>query len=414
LEYRCRIDDRIIFDCEQLISANEKEIIFSDADLTPTSDENHNLILCKVKFNVLSTIFPSAIPRAVIQGWNHLSEYLRLDEALLLDRMTEIFMEEYHNKLITYPESMFCYMEPDIIDCARLAYWYYLCLKNDTDNTFQHKKKEIKGKLRRGLLTNLEQFKTSYSYKNKEETFEHLKKIPDGERIKRVAEALPKVKTAVSLNEQTRKGYNELMYQWFKEVFSITAELMFAALCFMNGHKISFEDHCESHDYDFLINDIPVQVKANIIYRGNADRVNRHLEETKEIRKMSHDRTLALGHIKNEIINFVRSHYLAQIRKAIEQKTRFVFIDGTQSSVGFALNRWASDNNTNFSIQKSLSDALTLYETDSDFIPSIFAAGAYDYNYRLSSICLKIPVVKTEHALVLDEGKLDSIGIINE
>jgi hypothetical protein len=68
-----------------LISADEKEIIFSDADLTPASDEYHNLILCKVKFNVLSTIFPSAIPHEVIHGWNHLGEYLRLDEALLLD-----------------------------------------------------------------------------------------------------------------------------------------------------------------------------------------------------------------------------------------------------------------------------------------------------------------------------------------
>ena len=182
---------------------------------------------------------------------------MQLDEALRLDRMTEFFIVEYLNKLNRCPQSMFCNIEPDIIDCARLTYWYYLCLKNDNDNTFQHKKKEIKGELRRGLLANLEQFKSSYSY------------------------------------------------------------------------------------------------------------------------------------------------------------ARIVFIEGTQSTVGFALNKWASDNNTDsFNIEKSLSEALELHETDNNFIPLIFAAGAYDYNYRLSSACLKIPVVKTEHGLVLDDGKLDLISVI--
>jgi hypothetical protein len=105
---------------------------------------------------------------------------------------------------------------------------------------------------------------------------------------------------------------------------------------------------------------------------------------------------------------------VAQIQKAIEQKARFVFIDGTQSSFGFALNRWASDNNIDFSIQKSLANAFTLCESDSDFIPSIFAAAAYDYTYRLSSICLRIPVVKTDHGLVLDDSKLGSVSIVSE
>ena len=100
-----------------------------------------------------------------------------------------------------------------------------------------------------------------------------------------------------------------------------------------------------------------------------------------------------------------------QIRKAIEQKTRFVFIDGTQSSVGFALNKCASDNNIIFSIQKSLSDALTLYETDNNFIPSIFAAGACDHNYRLSSIGLRIPVVKSIRWLLLLSYKIIIIAI---
>jgi hypothetical protein len=418
LEYRCRIDDRIIFDCEQLLANDEKEKVFSDADLTPTYDGDY-LKLCKIKFNVLSMIFPSANPHEVIQGWNNLGEYFQLDEVLKLDRITEIFMKEYQQKLTNFPTSMFCNIEPDIIYCIRLAYWYQVCLKYDRDNTFQYKKKDIKGKLRRRLLTNLEEFKSSYSYKNNEEIFEHLEQIPDGERVKKINEALPKAKTAKIVSDQTRREYDDLWYQWFKEVSSIIAELMFAALCAMNGYKISFVHHeddedGESHDYDFLINGVPMQVKAYVIYRSNKGRVNKHLEETKQIIRKWDDRTLNIEDIKNSIINFVRIDYLAQIRKAIEQKARFVFIDGTQSSTGFALNRWASDHDTDFSIQKSLAYAFTLCEPDSDFIPSIFAAGANDYTYRLSSICLRIPVVKIEHGFALDDWKLGSIDIISE
>ncbi|MGC2570745.1 MAG: hypothetical protein WA364_04465, partial [Candidatus Nitrosopolaris sp.] len=105
MEYRCRIDDRIIFDCEQLLANDEKEKVFSDVDLTPTYDGDY-LKLCKIKFNVLSMIFPSANPREVIQGWNDLGEYFQLDEVLKLDRMTEIFMKEYQQKLTNFPTSM--------------------------------------------------------------------------------------------------------------------------------------------------------------------------------------------------------------------------------------------------------------------------------------------------------------------
>jgi hypothetical protein len=254
-----------------------------------------------------------------------------------------------------------------------------------------------------GLLTNLERFKTSYDYKNNEEIVENLERIPDGERVKKMQD-LPKIKTALLFNKETRKQYEDAIYQWFKEVSSINAELMFAGLCYRTGHEISFEPHDKLHDYDFLIDRILVQVKANIIYRGNTDRVNKYLEEVQSVIKMSHDRVLTIGYVEKEITNFIRRDYLTQIRKAIEQKTRIVFIDGTQSSVGFALNKLASDTNTNFDINKSLSDALTLYETDSNFIPSIFGASAYDYNYRLSSICLRIPVAKTEDGLAIDDS----------
>jgi hypothetical protein len=91
-----------------------------------------------------------------------------------------------------------------------------------------------------------------------------------------------------------------------------------------------------------------------------------------------------------------------------------IFIDATQSGVGFAMNKWASDNNNDdFSFSKSLIDAFLFNETSSNWLPLVFSAGAYDYNYRLSSICLRFPVIKKERGLVLDDNRLDSIDLMN-
>ncbi|MGH9951698.1 MAG: hypothetical protein ACRD5J_08745 [Nitrososphaeraceae archaeon] len=140
---------------------------------------------------------------------------------------------------------------------------------------------------------------------------------------------------------------------------------------------------------------MPAQVKANIIYRGNVDRLDTYLKDILEIIRMSNEKTLTIEYIKEKIVNFIKTNYLSQVRKAIEQNARIILIDATQSSVGFALNKWASENNyDDSSFQKSLSEALLLNQ-DENFVPSVFAAGAYDYNYRLSSVCLKFPIVKT-------------------
>jgi hypothetical protein len=104
---------------------SEEETILLDSDTIPTPNEKDNLALCRIKFNVRSSIFPTADPHEVIQGWNYLSQYMQLDKASRLERMTEIFMIEYLNKLRTIPPNMFCHAEPDVIDCARLTYWYF-------------------------------------------------------------------------------------------------------------------------------------------------------------------------------------------------------------------------------------------------------------------------------------------------
>lgn len=412
--YECKIRERTLFDCRDLISSLKAGYyFFSDADAIPKEEYAYGIKLCKVKIDVRSTINPSAAATEMIEGWTSLGKFLSLDAALRLDRLSQIFMNEYLPKIESYPSEYFCLIEPDILDALRLAYWYHICERIDKKDTFQHKKKEIRNKLRRGLLTNIEKFKTSYDARKNPEILDELDNVPDAGTVKRV-ESLPKLKEALPNNNETKLMYDRFMYQWFKEFSSVIAELRFAALSGEAGFEVSFEPSGGTHDFDFLINNIPIQVKANVIYRGDKARQRRYIEEIKNTPASSNVNKLSGQIIVNQIIEYIKSDYLSQIKKSLEQKTKMIIVDGTQSSVGYKLNKWSSENNKHhFSFKNSLIDAFNLNAKNTNFIPLIFSAGAIDYKYRFSSICLRIPIIGTD-IIKLDESNLSLISSISK
>jgi len=410
--YECKSRERTLFDCQDLISSVKWGYsYFSDADAIPKKETVHSIKLCKVKTDVRSTISPSATGDEIVNGWSSLGNYLYLDDAFRLDRLSQIFMNEYLDKLNSFPIISFCLIEPDIIDAMRLSYWYHICERMDSNNTFQHKKKEMKGKLRRGLLTNVEKFKISYDVKNHMDVFNELDTNPYVDTIRKV-EALPKIKEALPIDDETNLLKSKFMYQWFKEVSSIIAELKFAALSHKAHFEVTFEPSKTTRDFDFSVNNIPTQVKASVIYRGERSRQLRYFEDIRQITTMSDTGNLTKRYVINLLIEYIKSEYWSQISKSLEQKTRLIFVDGTQSSVGFALNKWMSENNTELTLKKSLDEAFSLGETSTDFLPLVFSAGAIDYDYRIPFLCFKIPIIGTK-TVHLDESRLCLIGLVD-
>jgi hypothetical protein len=105
-----------------------------------------------------STIYPNATPDEVIKGWNMFNKDMGRD---VINRLFQPFF--YHAVIDAnlFPVYELRNQEPEMIELLRLSYWYYRCSMIAKNNTFPFKRKEIRGKLTRGLLSNVEEYKTT-------------------------------------------------------------------------------------------------------------------------------------------------------------------------------------------------------------------------------------------------------------
>jgi hypothetical protein len=54
----------------------------------------------------------------------------------------------------------FCEIEPEVLDLLRVCYWYKRCLQIQDSNFLQFKSSEVRQKLAKGLLSNIEGYAT--------------------------------------------------------------------------------------------------------------------------------------------------------------------------------------------------------------------------------------------------------------
>jgi hypothetical protein len=97
-----------------------------------------------------------------------------------------------------------------------------------TNDTFRYKTTEVKRKLTKGLLSQREKISKQIGPKPNEITI-----------------------------------INRYRNIWFKDVWNVTSELLFAAICGESGFGITFDPPTIDHDYDFIVNGYPVQVKSS-------------------------------------------------------------------------------------------------------------------------------------------------------
>jgi hypothetical protein len=140
--------------------------------------------------------------------------------------------------------------------------------KNDT---FPFKRKEIRGKLTRGLLSNVEEYKT---------TVEGEEFVDDMEDFRE--------KLKVGLINAKKRGkpqdgdFKKYMREIPTAVWRVTSELIFAGISNDAEYKICFDTPDKGHDYDFVVNDIPCQVKTIILEQKNQQEVVQEIISRKD------------------------------------------------------------------------------------------------------------------------------------
>jgi hypothetical protein len=198
-----------------------------------------------------------------------------------------------------------------------------------------------------------------------------------------------------------------------KAVWGVTSELIFAGLAINHGYKVYFDIPGKGHDYDFIVNDIPCQVKTILLEEKNAEQDIRNIDN--KISQLHIGRKIEEEEVRREILDLLHKNKEI-IKKAIEQGGRIICVNGTQTYAGFLLNQWASDNNRNLTIHRPLKTSINLLREENSmrllkkeekFLPLIFGAAGIDCEYRFSTWSFKVPI-----NLTLDDSKLTLIDRI--
>jgi hypothetical protein len=149
-----KIGDNIIWDLSNIKDPSVLDALFSSKDLLRPEkiDENH-VSFCECIFDVKALINENATSDDILSSWTIVRNDLKLD------RLVNVFLRDslYNLYLTRY------FQEPDIILMLRLVYWYYRCYLLKSNNTFKHKRSEVKKKLTKGLLKQREKISKQMS-----------------------------------------------------------------------------------------------------------------------------------------------------------------------------------------------------------------------------------------------------------
>ena len=154
-----------------------------------------------------------------------------------------------------------------------------------TNDTFRYKTTEVKRKFTKGLLS-------------------------QREKISKQIGPKPNKITIINRYRNT----------WFKDVWNVISELLFVAICGESGFGITFDPPAIDHDYDFIVNGYPVQVKSSNKSYGSF----RAATDAKKKRKGDvDDNRIKNDLVINKVLDTIHDN-TSSIDDALEQGAKFV------------------------------------------------------------------------------------------
>lgn len=396
-----KINNTILWDCRKFIKyISTNRFLEIDSSLTRIDDDL--LSLNKITFNVKSTIYENSKSIDIINAWNYCKKVLPIEKFLT------IFLTEYILKVKKRPIADY---EPDIIELVRLVYWIYECSRFEN---FDSKMEEIKCKLGKGLLKNFDKYKLSKSIDDI--TFNNeLNTLIEKQKLQQFTDV-------------EKKQFANYMKNWFKESFGFNSELISSFLSSQTGFKIFFDKSNSSnfavpkHDYDYIIDTYPVQVKTYTIYKRHAEvdeklsdkglkKERLHLERMNEIKQNHLDNKLTWNQVQKEVIDSIISNRDEFLKAINKQKTKIIVFNGTQSVGGYALSLYMleAENNSSFceSIKKSM-DVISKLENKN--IPLIFYSSGDYIRYYTAALCFKLPCINNHYEI--DYSSIKKIELV--
>jgi hypothetical protein len=384
------VGKRLLWDWKDLVNAIQIGMLeLCDKDAFPTTMDDEYVKFCKIKLNVRSLIYRDCTADDLIDGWNSLSATLDLV------RVVELILSTSLSRLEGICVSEIYKFEPDVIDFLKICYWYSLVRRTPA---IIHKTKELRTRLTKRLLYKLESNKESINY-------DGLSDLEIQRLISKTTKELKENGTDITRRKQLLNEYSEF-------VSIAVSEFMFPALAQEYGHGIVFEPSNKDYDFDVKIDDLPFQVKTLIPKKyfpiSDLDIANhqKYIEDVAQIQSLYYNKQLNQSYVQRRVLDYVKKNCVWQINKSLEQKAKAVILDATQTCEGWLLNQMFADDEIYVKFDESLKKCIKNYSDE--YVNVIFASMAYDYNYRISTLAMKLQVKDGK----VDESHRDNIHLL--
>jgi hypothetical protein len=300
--------------------------------------------------NVKSTIYPHATAIDVNTGWGSLNDILKLKNLDSRHICAPFFVLEsyYHITGRDIPGS-----EPLLVMFMRLCHWIGKCI---TIRGFETKHKEIRDCFNRPLIIL--------------------------ELIGKNAEAL------IRYNERNKNPSVEKITEWFRKIFSIISELMFASLADLCEAKVSFEGK-----HDFFVYDVPIEVKT--IYprfKTGYSNVYPYLSSIARTPDIQ---------LKPALIEFIKLPKIMNnnIKVAIEQQHgEIIFVNIILENLSEFLTFLSDYTLQNLGFEQAFKEAIE--SKSNNVVPAIIVFTAIHCEYQIFAIMIPIPIRNEEDGSV--------------
>jgi hypothetical protein len=337
-----KIGEDIIWDFTELEEAYLNELLTGSEILRPKLKDENYITFCKCAFNVKSLIHERATSNEILASWNIAINELKLDSLTKLSLRDSLF-----NLYLT----KYLLEEPDLILMIRMVYWYNRCRRLEKKDTFKHKITEIKGKLTKGLLKKRDKI-------NRRLDVNAIEPTSVNALVQEWREVQSKITNDELSNIQELRSKSRVYREdWFKNIWSITSELLLAALCMESGFDITFEPLSKQseHDYDFIVDAYPVQVKTpNKPYPIKA-----FVDAKKKRKRDVDDNKITRDVVVNGILESIANN-IGSIDEALSQGATIVFLNDTASKAGSYFSQYCLETGNFFSTKDAMNQSLGL------------------------------------------------------
>lgn len=200
-----------------------------------------------------------------------------------------------------------------------------------------------------------------------------------------------------------------MLNEYYDFVSVTISELMYPSLAQEYGHMISFEPRNRDFDFDMKVENLPFQIKTMISVKYfpvstlEIENQQKYEEEVAQLRYLHYNNKLNKSYVERKVIDYVKNNCISQINKSPEQKATIVILDGTRTAEGFLLNQSFTEDEMYIKFDDSLKKSIK--RNSNQVVNVIFASGAYDYNYRISALTMRLHIKDGK----IDESSKDDI-----